>query len=424
MDAFFKWYGYALLSILFTIVMLGSLRFQDRIALNDGKGYDGQYYYDVAEQLQEGTTIRTESPQIYRLGTPFLASLLPFPILDSFLYVNMLASFIGCLLLYYWLSLFFKDRGTAFIFVAFFMLHWLVYPRLIGYYPATCDPVAFVFIMLLLILLRKLHKKPNAKHYVLFGILAALGVFVREFILLFCLAIPFLGNPIDVKKPFFINFKKVFKKLPWFAFALTLATGAFIATHALVDDSGLKYTFGLAIYRTFIGKTIFLLTTAIFLTYGVSWVFLLFFWKDTKKFYLKYHYLLALAVLGIAICWFGGGDTERFFIWFFPVFMLPLGRIYEKHAKQLLHPLIIIPVLLTAVLTLRLFWPIAQPLGKVDFQWPFFQSFNNNFEDHFSWHSDKRISTLLFAEYFALSLYLFFMIRLINHYNNSKRKGI
>lgn len=63
-------------SIAFLLVNLASQHFQKTIVVNGGKGWDGVNYYASAEQISRGERPRAEALYVYRLGTPFLASLL------------------------------------------------------------------------------------------------------------------------------------------------------------------------------------------------------------------------------------------------------------------------------------------------------------------------------------------------------------
>ena len=56
-------------------IILVSYYTQPRISNNEGKGTDGVHYYSIAEQLSNFQIPRDRGPFVFRLGTPFLASI-------------------------------------------------------------------------------------------------------------------------------------------------------------------------------------------------------------------------------------------------------------------------------------------------------------------------------------------------------------
>jgi len=63
-------------TLLFAFVILNILgaKFQKQISYNEGKGWEGVAYYQVAGQFAKGQPIAAEAPMVYRIGTPFLVS--------------------------------------------------------------------------------------------------------------------------------------------------------------------------------------------------------------------------------------------------------------------------------------------------------------------------------------------------------------
>lgn len=51
---------------MFTIVNVSSAAFQAQTGINDGKGFDGAFYYTVAQQLTSGQALTSEAPFVYR----------------------------------------------------------------------------------------------------------------------------------------------------------------------------------------------------------------------------------------------------------------------------------------------------------------------------------------------------------------------
>lgn len=62
-------------SIIFLTVTFLSSAFQKPVTVNDGKGWDGVEYYQMAEQYMHNQRIQAPGPWCYRVGTPFLVAL-------------------------------------------------------------------------------------------------------------------------------------------------------------------------------------------------------------------------------------------------------------------------------------------------------------------------------------------------------------
>lgn len=397
-------YAYWVIALVFGIGLILNMCFQDRIEVADGKGIDGVYYYKVAEQFSNHQTIETKAPFVYRLGTPFLASLLPFSLLENFQIVNLLATLMGCFLLFYWLSLFIKSRSTALLLTVVLMTHWTFYIRYVQYYPATCDPFAFVFVLLLLIQLYKFRNSKSFKHGILFSLLLCVGVLFREFLIVFSFGVLFLEQPFDKKQLFWIDFNKLLKGSTWFAISFIAALIGIAFTHWIATASGSNYGFLTALLTWIDEKSIFEYINGMFNTFGPAIVLLFVFWKTSYSFFAKNHEHLVLAIIFLLICWFTGGDTERFFMWFSPLFLVPLGLIIEKNLKLLNHKQIWIPIGLATLFIFRVFWPIPQIfVGDESYQFPIFQAFQKDLVNMLSFHGQHKVTYVVLLEHILIS---------------------
>jgi len=107
-------------------VLVLSVATQERIDVNDGRGYDGTHYYSVAEHVAAGERPRGESRFVRRVGTPMLAALMDDgDLVDAFLTVNAFAALLSSLFLYAWLSRYIASVWLCFALVLVHATHWL-----------------------------------------------------------------------------------------------------------------------------------------------------------------------------------------------------------------------------------------------------------------------------------------------------------
>ena len=406
-------YSYVIVLLVFIIGLWLNICYQGLIDANEGQGHDGVHYYKLTEQMIHKTELIGKSPYLYRLGTPFLVSLLPYDIFTNFLIVNHISTLIGCLLLLYWLSLHFKKKTTGLLVTLGLMANWNFYLRYIQYYPTTCDPLAFIFVILILITLRRFIKSGKKKHAITACSLIFLGVFFREFILVFSFIFLFTHQPFDVKKIFFINWNLLSKNKYWFLLAFSVGVLGNLIAHKLVTTLPSYYSPLKALVSCMERKTIFSLLSGFFNIVGPFVLFPFLFWNQTKAFITKNHDLLIICVLAIGVIWFTGGDTERFVIWFFPVLILPIGLVVEENLGFKSHLSFWIPIAIVMVFTLRLFWQIpSATIETPNSEIPVFNTFQSNFVNMLSFHGTQKFRFIIIAQQLLVFAYVFLWIRL------------
>ncbi|HEA31359.1 MAG TPA: hypothetical protein ENH91_15425 [Leeuwenhoekiella sp.] len=401
-------YGYLLLSLLFFALLTIYYFTQDPITFNNGEGFDGVKYVDMVEQLRAGTPISGPAPFVYRLATPYLTSLLPFTILQSYFILNSFFALISGLLLFYWLKKTLMHPGLSLAFVVYLFLHWQASLRFTVFYPADCDPLAIIFVMLGLILMQKLNKKFSWKRLSLLAVLVFIGVFQREFILSLAFGIPFLGACFGYNNGNITIKKALFRrniKAALLVFCLGLL-GIWL-THILVNTVENGYGFLHAIYRWMHQKSIFQLLTGFFYTLGIPLIFPFLFYRSFFRVFKENRYLLPIFAIALILSWIGGGDTERFILWYCPIYFLIIGQVFYDHKAYFLRKRIFIPLFLSLILTLRVFWEIPQYyLEDEGVSFPFFAVFGtDNFSDILATHARKWVTTANLILYLLLSIY-------------------
>jgi hypothetical protein len=401
-------YGYVALSILFFALLAIYYVTQDPITFNNGKGFDGVKYVDIVEQLRAGEPIAGPAPFVYRLATPYLVALLPFTILTSYFIVNSIFALISGLLLFYWLKETLANAWISFGFVIFLFLHWQASLRFTVFYPADCDPLAIIFVMLGLIVLQKLNKNFSWKKLSLFTVLVFVGIFQREFILSLAFGMPFLGKCSSYKNNY-ININKTLFTRNIKAFLIVFCVGllGIWFTHLLVNTVENGYGFLHAIYRWMHQKSVFQLLAGFYYTLGILLIFPFLFYKSALKVFKSHLYLLPIFAIALILSWISGGDTERFILWYCPIYFLIIGHVLVDHKDFFLRKRIVVPIVLSLLLTLRVFWQIPQfYLDNEGVSYPFFAVFGtDNFVNILSTHAKKWVTTVNLLLYLLLSLY-------------------
>lgn len=386
---------------------------QDIITVNDGKGWDGNAYYQVAEQMQKGELITGDKPFIYRQLLPYIASVLPFKILDSYYYINLIANFANVLLLLYFLKLYSKDFLLPIIFTGFYMLHWVGFLRFIHFYPSSCDSIAFLSILLLLIFTKKLFDTKNKIYLAWFVLTSFIGSLNREFVLFFSFPLLMLHSPIVSTKLFYIDFSKVWKAIIYVILPFLACFIGLLWVTSNAENTGMDYNLIRPLRYTVFMKSIPEFLLSCYNTFGVLIIFPIIFYKTTINFLKKEQYFIALIAIALFLSW-GGGDTERFFMWFLPVFAVIMIKIIEKYKNIFLKPLLIIPVIGSLFFTLRLFWSIPQatPTMEQPFEIPIFTVFGNtSYLNLMSFYANESVVFVAVSQYLLLSIVLFFIVR-------------
>ncbi|MGB2273785.1 MAG: hypothetical protein ACPH2K_05370, partial [Flavicella sp.] len=323
-------YGYWVVILFFAVGLILNHSYQKRIFKDGGKGHDGVFYYELADNMIKGNTLVGVKPFIYRIGTPFLVSLLPFDIFTNFLIVNHSATLLSCLLLLYWLSLYFKKRTTALWVTLGLMTHWGFYIRFIQYNPTTCDPMAFLVTMILLLLTKRFYDTRKKSYALLSCLFIFIGVFFREYLVVYSILFLFIDQPFDRSKALYVNWNLLLKHKYWFVLAFSGGIIGIILTHNLVVAKPSYYGFAAAIILWTETKSIFSLSAGFLNVFGPFILFPFLYWKQAKSFFAENHQYLAMLIVALGIIWFTGGDTERFILWFFPILVLPVGLVIEK----------------------------------------------------------------------------------------------
>ena len=384
--------------------------FQKQVKVNGGKGWDGIFYYELAEQMSRNQRPTVELPFAYRIGTPYLAYHADRnDLLTGFLITNLEANLLIVLLLAVWLSFQIKNWRIRILLNLVFQTTWAGPVRSIWFYQTSVDSWVIVFLLVFLILMEV--QEDLGKASLITGFISFIGIFFREIIFLIPTAFLFKGVR-------WLNIRGSILEKFWIrTFPLLAATlGWLILTqwvsplrHIAGYEGAHPFLNGFWVTlknntpdRWFLGwlGAFGPLTIIILLKPKPALLFL----KDRP---LVLVVLFCVAFLSIV----GGHDFERFLMWLSPIFYLLLGITIESGLRFLKIGWLLGLLVGLQVLSQRLFWTIpAQvsygplphlPLILLTPFGPY-----TNYLDITSWYAQKEVHWIKTAEYAVVGLFL------------------
>src|SRR5215813_10441741 len=332
---------------------------QAQISINDGKGWDGSAYYTLAQQISNGQQLTAEAPFVYRVGTPFLASLFfKDDLLLGFKMVNLAANTVTTLLLVVWFRLFIGDWRVRLALLAAFLTQWHGPVRFVHFYPVASDNW---FIAILLAGLLGIHAARRHSSWLMvagIGALAVLGVLMRESGMLLAFAAPLARNPL-----------RVAWRLPQFPLRflipLALAIVTFAGVHAVAHVTNIYSASEGAPFVVPKSAPTYLLGW--WTAFGLLLVFPIYHWRRTLAFLWEHQYMAGLLLAVALLSSFSSPalqlqlqDTERYLFWAVPIVFVLVGRAIEHSVPLLTWPLLAL-IVAGQALAERVFWTIPQP---------------------------------------------------------------
>ena len=447
-----KIYEIVFISIIFFIVCF-IYKGQQRITLNEGKGWDGIYYYSITEQIQNGANpVVGEMPFIRRLGTPFLivrfTEVTGINILDSALYVNLTGIFITVLLLFLWLKKFFKEFWICGLLSFLFMITWYAPVRFSFYVPLTSDSwgaVWFIAAMLVLDSIRKSYVQKQNRAFIayilLYSIIVAVGNLFRESNAVLAILPFFIYNPFNDLKwssknmtgldlPSF--FKRIFQKyFVWQTLLLftpvffIVLSNIFINKHIAVSELNV-YSYFENILTCLYTKTLPEYILGILIALGPFVLLTPFYTGQYKSIFSEKQELFALLIIALLFGYIGGTDTERILLMSgFPVLLIIIGEsirgIFYSSQRWWFYVLCVLQSI-----AFRFFWNLPDHTVKSGHTpVPFFglMSIHVKYLYLYSHFSNYIINTILLAEYLFLFVITWYVMRNRVVLNNSSSGG-
>ena len=377
---------YILFAIILSVVTIAiSHLVQPEISYNDGLGWDGVNYHQMAEQIAKGEHIRTKAPFVSRIGLPYLvAKIYPVDIKSGFLYLNWIFSILNSILLALLLARFINRKWVIYLLVFFYITQWHGYHRFGSFYPVQVDPLAISLILASLLVLLK--KGITLLDIILLSIITLLGTFVREIVVIPSLLIMAKGYFYYKKTKFtsdssasnplaepveamdsakltsmvaersrstgsvnLIQVNKYFLALPLVIFLIIYAI---VALSVEPTNSHKFYNAAADMLYT---KSLFRFFHSWLVAYGAILILPALFYKQTFE-YLKQHRIMAtyLAII-IVFSYIGGADTERIAYWGFPVVFILAAKVLDTIELTNANKNFLFAMLLIQVVSQRLF---------------------------------------------------------------------
>ncbi len=408
---------FAVLSIFILMNIVNSIT-QKATTNNNGQGWDGVYYYQLAQQISEHKRPEAPSPLVFRVGTSFLAAMADaHNLVRGFFIVNFIASLLIVVLLSLWLGCWIKDWKIRLLVSLIFQTNWICPVRFVWFYPVLTDYWPIVFILASLILAAK--GRDLLKTSMGVALLSALGILFREFVFVVPLSYLFVGWRLNSPwKSLWTNF--FLKILPLSVSVLIW----YILRHSvsIVSDS---YGFAKEAMICFSEPENLPMWFLSFLSvYGPALSAILVAPKTVFNFFKENLNLLAMLGAVLILSRLGGYDYERFMIWASPIVYLIIGVALDSKPKIFSFRWAIIVLLALQAFSQRLFWTIPADGGG---DTPCFLAHLGNDASYlslYSWYESSGMVHQRIIEY--LSVFSFFMLAeiFLTFYNPKKGTSI
>jgi len=395
--------------VAFLLVNAASQAFQMPVSLNGGRGWDGVEYYSMAEQLAEGKLPAAAAPYVYRVGTPFLASLFfKNDLLLGFKVINIVGNLITVILLTLWLRLYLPDWRIRAFLVCIFMAQWHGPVRCVYWHPVYTEPWSLAFLLMGLLGIQQAATKPEFGKVGCLAFISFLGVAFREVCLIMPIALLFATNPVRAAAPLAESdqptVSQMIRRVPTaFFFPLAIALLSWFAVLYLVTPTS-NYSYIKRAVSWGYNQSLALYVHSWFVAYGPIVVLLLYNWRRTGSFLWTNQFMLVY-LIGIAVlAWISGTDTVKFLFWAMPVFYLLVGRAIEDNKELLTLPLIVVLVL-SQLISERVFWPIPDYPNEYSGGLILFTLIGSKIQylDLLPSHGSRGIQIFSFLQYLAFS---------------------
>lgn len=394
---------------LIAVVSVFSFNQQKEISYNNGLGWDGVKYNEVYNDIEAGKTITAKAPFVYRVGTPALASLLPWDSKLSFYYINIFFSILNTILFLIIMFKYVNDIKYLILFGILHILQWHGFFRFGPFYPVQVDPAALSFLYTSLILLQRRNNVAGIT------ILVLVGTFFREIMIIPAILIILKHGAITKYNLKNLEWKNLFPTdykyyLPLLAFVVSRLIITFIT------ETTNDYKFYNAAFGNFYSSSLFNFIHAWFVAFGPVIFLLLIDIRKTKSFFnnnrIFFWFLLFIALLSFI----GGTDTERIAYWSFPVVLTACAFLLRQlKLNPIGITLIVILLIIQIVFAERILFQIPDFPGikissiKSVFLIP--QGENIPYLDLYASYADLKVALVGFAEYLILGFVFIFSIK-------------
>ncbi|MGQ0736038.1 MAG: hypothetical protein ACT4QD_20590 [Acidobacteriota bacterium] len=325
-------------------------------------GWDGRLYVQMTEAFIHGTDNPVEAPAGYRVLVPWLvARLFPATIIDGYWALNQFAAALGVFALAAWL----RVAGIApltlrLLLVGLFVAIWPGPTRFSHFYPSYVDPLFLAALWAGLGLIELLRRQFRLTTLGLLAGLCAVGVFVRETILLVPLSFLLVNNPIG-------GGHQPPRRVPVWALVVPCIAAGFgsIVLHFVVavpppsSSSGVSHVLSLAIRQP---PTVVLL--GLFVTFGPVLALVAYDWRRAAVWLRGHQHVVALTAPILVLAYLGLPDTERFLVWAAPAIYGLVGHALWRYRRELSYWPFAASLVVMQAVSARVFWGVPDPYFK------------------------------------------------------------
>jgi len=346
-------------AFLFILINVACYLGQDQIRVNDGRGWDGLAFCEIARMFAAHEHLTGEVPQVYRVGTPFLAVLVdPVDLPYAFRVVNVTANIFIVFFFTVWLGLWIRDWRLRLFLSFLFQANWAGPVRFVWFYSVLTDHWPLAFILLALILMTAYRDLLWTTLSV--GLIGAVAILFREISVIIPAA--FVCTEVRLWGGFKVDVKRAAVKV----LAVAACLLAFWLLKQSIVITGNRYTFTEAMRMQFGTMVPDAWALSWFITYGPLFALVLLRPKQSLRFLAEQPHLgfILLAVIGLSMV--GGRDYERFYFWASPVIYLLIGLALESGLGLARKWWVAAPVLGLQAVAQRLFWSTPEPLRPQD----------------------------------------------------------
>ncbi len=356
--------------VVFLLVSAICERHHRQIAHEKYFQWDGQYYAKMTADFQSGARPVSEAPFVYRIGVPFIASLLGREIVQSWRFLGILANVATICLLYKLLVLHLKEQWTRLILLLFFIANFKSATLGVWYAPMETDYFDKLFLVLGLIVLHDIRRRGwTLARAIFLTVVTFVGVFCREIIGVLAVSALFAHNPLvyDTEdSPIRLSAPPVIAWLPLLGTAVSFAL-----VHSMVVPQG-DYEFLETAIAWMYSKPLPDYILAWFIAFSPALVLPVYDWRHTLKYLFANQYLAVYVVAFAALGYVGGCATFRLLYWAVPAVLILVGVSLE-HMADLLKRNRLFVILCSALVLVsqRVFWITPGHCGGEDRPWVF-----------------------------------------------------
>jgi|GEM_PF-1610498 len=359
---------------------------QTRISLNNGQGFDGPFYYRIAEEILTGNfPVPGEVPYVQRIGAclvpAWISMITGMDLLDGAMWSNLIATLLTAILLVVWLREMVGSPYVRLLLVLLFLMNFRVTLRSAFWYPMVTDGWGSFFLVAGLLCLggmvRAYDQGARSRlfwHTMGLSLVMAVGTMFRETHALFALVALFVARPVSVVRGMegrgssWSRLWALYTGRPGRILlipAVMLVPTKLLIGWIIAPRYNLDYTYVSAMVEWIWTKSLPMVLLSIFIATGPvlllalvppgvgAWVHRLRGRED----------LWSILLMAVLFGWIGGNDSERiFFVAGFPVLLGMVGAAMEAAWSTRARWWLVILLLLQTVAH-RYWWPIPDSMA-------------------------------------------------------------